>query len=190
MPQYPMSPAQPARVGRPPTARIQHADPLPGEPNEISPQEGNDPLDPDKPLERLSRTSRRQDKFHIDPRSIPDGWSYEWKRASVYGQPDPDHQINLRANHWRPVPLERHPNMMPPGHTGHIQKDGQVLMERPLYLTHDAQREDYQIAMDQVRRKEEQIGHAPAGQFTRDDPAVRRQNYIKKSFSPLTAEDI
>lgn len=187
MPQYPVDKdTTMTRVGRPTTARIQSPEPAPETPNEVSPQEGSNPA---LPQERLRRTSRRQDKFHIDPRLIPDGWSYEWKRESVYGQPDPDHQVNLRANHWRPVPVERHPNLMPPGATGAIKKDGQVLMERPAYLTHDAQMEDYQIAMDQVAKKEAQVGITPQGHFSREHPSAQRQSYIRRGYGPLTADD-
>lgn len=186
MPQFTVDKSM-SRVGRPPTARIQSPDPTPETPNEVGPQEGSNP---DMPTERLMRTSRRQDKFHIDTRLVPDGWSYEWKRESVYGQPDPDHQVNLRANHWRPVPVERHPNLMPPGHTGAIKKDGMVLMERPLYLTQDAQMEDYQIAMDQVRRKEEQLGATPPGTFDRSHPSAQRQSFVRRGYGPLTAEEM
>lgn len=184
------------RTGRPVTARIQGPSPQTAAPQEESPQEA-DPQE--TTTERLTRVSRRQDKFFIDPRRIPDGWSYEWKRVSVYGQPDPDHMLNLKANHWRSVPLSRHPEMAPglPGledkgpFAGCICKDGQMLMERPLYLTLDAQNEDYEIAIDQVRRKERQVGEAPPGTFQRSgNPNLDRATGIRRSFrSPLTAEE-
>src|SRR4051812_384348 len=97
------------RAGRPIGARLQGPDPLSavddGDPNEVSPQ--------DTTQDRLVRVSRKQDKFYVDPSRIPDGWSYEWKRMSVYGQPDPDHMLNLKANHWKAVPLARHPELAP-----------------------------------------------------------------------------
>ena len=50
--------------------------------------------------ERLTRRRRTQDPFYIDPSIIPPGISYEWKRQSVFGQPDNEHWFGLRENHW------------------------------------------------------------------------------------------
>ncbi len=139
--------------------------------------------------ERLvRRRSRVDDKFYIAPGKIPTGWSYEWKRDKVYGMVDVDHQVNLRENHWRPVPASRHPEMMPLGDNGPITKDGMVLMERPSYLTEDARQEDYDWAMDQVRGKEAQLRNTPSGQFTRDHPSVDRIARVKRSYGPIDAE--
>lgn len=178
------------RAGRPVgskfTAPVSMASPQGDSPQEGSPQEDTE--------ERLMRVSRRQDKFFIDPRLIPDGWSYEWKRVSVYGQPDPDHMINLKSNHWRPVPLARHPNMMPgiskDGETTAIIKDGQMLMERPLYLTIDAQQEDYEIAVGQVQKLPQDMTNAPVGTFARSgNRTLDATTGIRRSFRPLVAED-
>lgn len=171
------------RMGRPPNARIPSPAPRPADPTD-----GTDPtMEVGEP--RLRRQSRRQDKFHIPPEIIPDGWSYEWKRQSCYGQPDPDHQINLRANHWRSVPSDRHPQLMPDGHTGAITKDGQILMERPAYLTEEARQEDYEIAMGEVARKEAQLGHTPPNTFTRDHESARRVTRVRRTYGPMTVEE-
>ncbi len=187
----------PRRLGRSPNARVPGLAPVMAAPQEIGPQDGSDPGETS--TERLVRTTRRVDKFHIDPKLIPDGWSYEWKRVSVYGQPDPDHMLNLKANHWRPVPLSRHQHLMPGltegyddkgPYSGCIMKDGQLLMERPAYLTMDAQQEDYDIAIDQVRRKEREVGQAPVGTFARSgNPSLDRTTGIRKTYRPLTAEE-
>jgi hypothetical protein len=96
--------------------------------------------------------------------------------------------VNLRENHWTPVPADRHPEMMPVGHQGPVAKDGMILMERPAYLTEDARQEDLEIARDQVRVKEQQLGHTPSGTFTRNHPSVQRISQIKRSYGPIDAE--
>lgn len=178
----------PQRVGRPPTARIQRPalsarDAAEHESAGI----GNTVVDAEGRLVR--RRSRVDDKFHINTRKVPEGWSYEWKRDKCYGQPDTDHQVNLRENHWTPVPATRHPEMMPVDWEGPISKDGMVLMERPQYLTDDARDEDLAIARDQVRVKEAQLGQTPGGTFTRDHPSVQRITRVKRSYAPMNAED-
>jgi hypothetical protein len=138
---------------------------------------------------RLVRRRRRvDDKFYVHPSKVPDGWSYEWKREEVYGMRDVTHQVNLRENHWTPVPAARHPEMMPIGDEGPIRKDGMVLMERPLYVTQDAREEDYKWAIEQVRGKESQIRNTPGGTFTRDHPSVDKIARIKRSYGPVDAE--
>ena len=53
------------------------------------------------------------DDFYVDAESIPEGWTYEWKRHTVYGQEDPAYQVQLAREGWSPVPASRHPSMMP-----------------------------------------------------------------------------
>lgn len=136
----------------------------------------------------LRRRERRGDeKFYIDPKIIPDKVSYEWKRVSCYGQPDHSHQIEVRENHWRPVPAERHPHLMPSNVTsGSIERDGLILMERPLYLTEDARREDFAKAVGPIDRLQNEYSKTPAGTMTRDHPSVRRNTKINKSIEPGT----
>lgn len=173
----------PRRVGRPPGARFQSPEP---------PDMGA--IDPGSPegLVRVRRRRRVEDPMYIDPRKIPPHTSYEWKRFSCFGQPDHDHQVNLRENGWTPVPAERHPEMMPTGHTGHIEKRGQILMQRPAYLTQEAHDEDYGIAMEEVERvRASQMGQTPTGHFSREHPSARRVSGVKVSYgpAPMTAED-
>ena len=35
------------------------------------------------------------DDFYVDPKVIPAGWGYEWKRKTVFGQEDPAYQVQL-----------------------------------------------------------------------------------------------
>lgn len=180
------APRQQRLAGRPHNARIQAPRLSAREEAEAGAAVGDVGFDGQQRLVRRRR--RVDDKFFMDRSKIPDGWSYEWKRQKVYGMTDVDHQVNLRENMWQPVPSSRHPEMMPTGHDGPIEKDGMVLMERPQYLTEEARQEDYEIAMDQVRVKEQQLGHTPGGQFTRDHPSVHRIAKIKRSYGPVDAE--
>ncbi len=128
---------------------------------------------------RLVRTRKRtDDRFHLDPRVIPAGMSYEWKAESVYGQKNLDHIASLQDNHWKPVPQERHPGLV-------VRKDGMILMERPAYLTDEARREDLEIARDNVDKVRNNIGDTPQGQFSRDHPSARRVTGVHSSFESV-----
>lgn len=123
------------------------------------------------------------DEFYVDPSIIPDGWTYEWKRHTVYGQEDPTYQVYLARAGWTAVPASRHPEMMPMGsRDAVITRKGNVLMECPTEIVEERRRYDLRAARDQVRHKEAQIAGAPEGTLTRDDPRVAPK--IKKSFSP------
>lgn len=121
------------------------------------------------------------DKFFIPAHIIPDGWSYEYKRHTVYGAPDPSYEVSLAQKGWEPVPASRHPELMPPAYQGNtIIRDGLVLMERPAEITDERRRRDQMNARDQVRAKEEQLGAAPIGHFDRDNKGTPLAK-IKKS---------
>ena len=159
-------------AGRPQTARLR-AEPV----REASREE---PLQRNS---RLQRTRKRtEDKFYIDPSMIPPGVSYEWKRKSCYGAEDRDHMTNLMDNHWQAVPSDRHPGMV-------TEKDGQILMERPKYLTDEARQEDYDIAMGDVSRVSQGLLDTPQGTMTRNHPTVKRASGIKKEFGSSLRTD-
>jgi hypothetical protein len=126
------------------------------------------------------------DEFFIDPRDIPPGWSYEWKRKTVLGQEDPAYMVSLARKGWEPVPASRHPHMMPEGwvSTATIERKGLILMERPLELTEEQREIDRRAAINQVRQKEQQLAAAPAGTFERnnkDSSLVK----VKKSYEAI-----
>jgi len=126
------------------------------------------------------------DEFFIDPRDIPPGWSYEWKRKTVLGQEDPAYMVSLARKGWEPVPASRHPHMMPEGwvSTATIERKGLILMERPLELTEEQREIDRRAAINQVRQKEQQLAAAPAGTFERnnkDSSLVK----LKKSYETI-----
>src|ERR1700677_4678306 len=126
--------------------------PLPT-PQQAQTQEPQKAPDPNDPMERARRRAAELrehatfdpggDKFRFDESIIPPGWSYEWKRVSIYNQPDPSYQVNLAQRGWEAVPASRHPEMMPLNHEGGtIDRDGMRLMERPSVITDEAKDED------------------------------------------------
>jgi hypothetical protein len=125
------------------------------------------------------------DDFFVDPNSIPEGWTYEWKRHTVLGMEDPTYQVALRRTGWAPVPAARHPEMMPVGHKDDtILRKGMILMERPEEITQEVRSIDKKRARDQVRVKEQQLSEAPNGQFERKnkDSSLAK---VKKSFEAM-----
>ena len=85
--------------------------------------------------------SDAEDKFFVDLDTIPDGWTYEWKRHTIYGEEDPAYQVSLARSGWTAVPVSRHPNMMP-HNTDHkiITRDGMILMECPTEIIDERRR--------------------------------------------------
>lgn len=125
------------------------------------------------------------DEFYVPPEEIPDGWTYEWKRKSVFGKEDPAHQVQLARMGWEAVPASRHPSMMPDsGGYNTIERKGMILMERPAEVTQEARIAEMRRARLQVRQKEEQLNSAPSGQFER----ANKENSlvkVKKSYEAV-----
>jgi len=130
------------------------------------------------------------DRYYVNPDRIEKGWSYEWKRWSVFNQEDPSYMISLQENGWTPVPAERHPELVPNGVGGDsaIIRDGMILMERPAILTEEAKQEDIDIARGMIREKQRQLGEAPNGTLPRDvhrDTAPR----LKRGYEAIPVPD-
>lgn len=124
------------------------------------------------------------DEFYVDPNAIPDGWTYNWKRFSVYEQEDTGNQLKVKRDGWSPVPVERHPEMMASNtDMKYIMRKGMVLMECPTEIVDERKRIDLKRARDQVRYKESQIAGTPDGTLTRDHARVKPQ--IKKSYEAM-----
>jgi hypothetical protein len=132
--------------------------------------------------ERLHRRRRNSNPFEIG-NLAPPGFTYEWKREEVYGQKDTTHWIEMRENHWRPVPAARHPELAVGGDTI-IKRGGTILCERPKYLTEEAQMEQLQDALDPVQNMQEIMYGSKPGQLTRDHPSVRRVASVRQQFAP------
>ncbi len=104
----------------------------------------------------------------------PPGWSYEWKMKSVNGWEDPAHYNRISMGGWEPVDVKRHPEMMPKGYVGAIEREGELLCERPLVITQERQAKDLQNARNQVRTKEGQLDpKGRGGIISREDAQVR-----------------
>lgn len=130
------------------------------------------------------------DEFFIDPRIIPEGWSYEWKRLTVKGEPDPTYEVALANKGWEPVPAYRHPELMPKGWKGEtITRRGQILMERPLEITNEVKSADYRRATGQVRAKEEQLtgvaAHAGAFDARNKGQSMQRVHKAREATLPM-----
>ena len=135
--------------------------------------------------EHLGDVVEGQDDFYMPLDEIPDGWTYEWKRKSVLGQEDPSYQVSLERMGWEPVPADRHPSYMPTGGKyATIERDGMILMERPMELTEEARRIELKKARQQVRTKEEQLNSAPQGQFGRDNKGNSMAK-VSKSYEAM-----
>src|SRR5882672_11532584 len=100
----------------------------------------------------ISRTrTGSEDLFHVPDSIKPFGWSYEWKKSHVTGEPATAHQTMLAQNGWTAVPAMRHDGMyMTAGYKGVIERDGLILMERPQVLTNEARAEDERRTKAQV----------------------------------------
>lgn len=126
-----------------------------------------------------------EDELSLDNIAVPEGWTYEWKRQTVYGKSDPAYDTRLAKTGWEEVPASRHPAMMPKGHRGSITRDGLVLMERPKVITDRVKRIMYERARGAVRLKEQQLTEAPQGTFERVDERGRSMAKVRTTHSPV-----
>ena len=132
-------------------------------------------------LENIGQADEGQDDFRTP--KAPDGWTYEWRRNTLFNQEDPAYMTSLLRTGWEAVPAKRHPEMMPIGAMKSIERKGMILMERPAEVTRKFEEADRRRARLQMRAKEEQLGSAPQGQFGRDHAQAAPK--INKSYEPL-----
>ena len=138
--------------------------------------------------DHLGSSDEGTDEFYIDPRIIPSGWSYEYKRHTTLGAEDPAYQVQIARAGWDPVPAHRHPELMPMGYTGNtILRKGMILMERPTEIVDEAKSRELRKARAQVRQKEQQLHGAPAGDNSPFDATNKGNSLvkIKKSYEPM-----
>ena len=120
-----------------------------------------------------------RDKYWAPP--PPDSWDYQWKLKSVLGQDDVDRIRQNEMNGWEPVPLSRHPELMPKGWKGDtIEVGGLVLMERPMMFTQEAREEERRAAREAVITKESQMKEGRSG-----DLGQRQVNRLSKSHGRI-----
>jgi hypothetical protein len=112
-----------------------------------------------RPSQKLTiRTG--SNRFDFDRDLIPAGMTYEWKRASIFGQEDTENLISLEMNGWTPVPADRHKELMGKRATqgGEIKRGGLVLMERPAEVSIEAREMDTFAARHQVAAQIQRLG--------------------------------
>lgn len=128
------------------------------------------------PRTRRRKATVNEDQFSIPIDEIPEGSTYEWKRYSNVGQEDPFYIAQMREQGWEPVNPKRHPSWVPPGYVEpHIIKGGQILMERPVELTREAQRELRSLSKQQVIEAEQRLGMTQKGELSREAPRLTKE---------------
>lgn len=141
--------------------------------------------------EHIGELDEGTDEFFVPSSIIPDGWTYEWKRHTIYNQEDPAYTVQLAREGWEPVPVDRDPThraMMPANWTKTtIERKGMILMERPSDITAEMRSIELRRARNQVRVKEQQLAATPDGTLTRDDPRVAPK--IKKGYEAMPIPD-
>lgn len=110
--------------------------------------------------ERKRKGGSNVDRFSVPAGMIPPGQSWEWKRATTFGKGDAAYDAFLYDQGWLPVEQSRYPNFP-------MQRDGMILMERPIELTREARAEERAAARDAVIQKERQLFEAGEGEFAR-----------------------
>ncbi len=118
-----------------------------------------------------------EDQFHIDPRMIPPGMSWEWKAENIVGKPNTTRMTRYKINHWTEVPQDRYPGLV-------TRKEGMVLMERPAYLTEESTKRQFKKAQQQARQVGARIAETPDGTFTRQHPSAQRNTFVNREFGP------
>lgn len=99
-------------------------------------------------LTRRSRTLGGDNSFDVPEKFKKPGWDYEFKTIRIIGADVDGYELaSYHQQGWRAAKPSDMPGMMPPGSTEKtIDRLGQRLFMRPMYLTDQARAEDYQIA--------------------------------------------
>jgi hypothetical protein len=146
--------------------------------------------DPSRVRTRRRNSTINEDIFFLPVDEIPADLSYEWKRYSNVGEVNPFYIAQMREQGWEPVPPSRHPSWVPPGYKEpHIIKSGLILMDRPIELTKEAQREQRQLAVRQIREAEQRLGRTPEGQLSRDADERVKPRITKEWNRPIPIEE-
>jgi len=104
------------------------------------------------------------------------------------GWEDPSHYNRITIGGWEPVESFRHPEMMPKGYVGSIEREGMVLCERPLEITEERRHRDYLNARQQVQIKQGQLDpKGKGGLISREDAQIAPK--IKSSYEPMPIPD-
>lgn len=101
-------------------------------------------------------------EFEIPEHMRDPNWDLQWVRTSTIGKGDPSNVNMMMEQGWRPVTHKHYPNIFPDlkGQT-HIERDGLMLMERPMSLTQQAIAEDRRSAIELRQVQAEAFGERP-----------------------------
>ena len=100
-------------------------------------------------------------RFDFDKSRVPQGMAYAWKRVSLAGQEDTEHQILCEMNQWTPVPGNRHPELTGSrGTEAPIIRGGQMLMEQPAEWERESRALDEFTARTAVEEQVQRLGLA------------------------------
>jgi hypothetical protein len=98
-------------------------------------------------------------EFDIPHEARDKDWDLYWARSTCHGKPD---QANINAlydNGWRPASPTNYPRILPDlAGKATIERDGLMLMERPMALTQQSLAENYQDALDLRTMQAEAFG--------------------------------
>ena len=147
--------AAPRTVSRDePEARMPDREAPQRDPNKIYTRDGR--------LVDLARvTNQDNDYSNLPSLGIfpPQGWHYEWHTISIKGAEYTEGIVRDAETGWTPVPASRHDGkLMPRGHTGHIEKGGQRLMECDIRLKAYLNGLRDKEANDRVRNSRQRMG--------------------------------
>jgi len=133
-------------------------------------------------------------RFHIDRKEWPDGFSLQWVTKSVYGQEQPTHTAGFYRRGWEQVWAEDFDGRYDgrwtsPGHKGPIEVDGMILVARDGRWTAKAEEQDRMKAVGALAVKEAQLRGGDLEGVGMDGgarhPSALRTNRIRKTTERL-----
>ena len=132
-----------------------------------------------------------QDEFWIDPKYIPEGWSWEWKRYSVLNEIQQSHINALKRTGWEFVKPDKYPVV--PETNGMVILRGNALMERPASITEMMSERDKRLAKLQMETKAAQLEGKVGADYALDNKGTpiyaKGIAGAKKSYSPMPVPD-
>jgi hypothetical protein len=98
---------------------------------------------------------------YVNRESVPSDISLNWKLFTANALEYPYYLQQMRKQGWEPVNPQEHPDWvnLPPGYTATVViVDGLMLMERPLWMTEQAEDDNRIMAGQRMREAEQRLG--------------------------------
>ncbi len=110
-------------------------------------------------LTRRAMSEGAVSQFHVPDSLKESGWDLQWVRTACLGKDDPANVTNHMENGWRAVPGNRpgFKDFFRTDGAATIDREGLMLMERPMTLTKQAHDEDYRNSMQQRNAQVEEF---------------------------------